>query len=186
MRIAVDFDKTLFDCDSRFYQLVNRFLPKSHTNTLTYTPLNCVERKDNLITKLYNKLFYFTNVDKYTEYNNALRSINLLESQGHEVIILCSRPLYQLSIISLKDLARLHNIDEKRIIINCNNKVEYCKLFHIDLIIDNDPDICLEAKYSGLNSICFTNNNYDGINTINSWNGILSYLSSADQQNQKI
>ncbi len=180
MRIAVDFDKTLFDCDSRLYQIVNRFLPQSKNNALTYTPLNCVNQKDNLITKLYRKLFYFTDVKKYTEYNNALRSINMLKSRGHDVIILCSRPICQLSIIALKDLAKVHHIDEKSIVINCNNKVEYCRHFKIDLIIDNNIYTCQEALNQGVKAICFTNRVIEGIQTSHSWNAIANYLSNND------
>ncbi|MBR2969979.1 MAG: hypothetical protein IKC49_02880 [Clostridia bacterium] len=180
MRIAVDFDKTLFDCDSRLYQVMNHFLPTKSSFSLSCTPLNHIEDKDNLLTKLYRKLFYFTNIDRYTEYDNAMRTINELKAFGHDVIILSSRPNYQLSTIPLKDMAKIYNIDEKKIIINCNNKIQYCKMFKIDLIIDNDIDICREAIKQGVDAICFSDNHYRNVKTNNSWDWILKYLSSQD------
>ena len=180
MKIAIDFDKTIFDCNSRLYQIVNKFLPRKNSS-LTYTPLSFLQRKDNLITKLYYKLFCFTHADQYIEYNNALRSINSLRQLGHEITILCSRPLYQISIMSLKDLAKMYNIDENNIIINCQNKINYCQRFNIDMIIDNDIDTCLEAVDNGIDAICFTNQLYSEVKTSHSWNSILKYISNIDQ-----
>ena len=186
MRIAIDFDKTLFDCDSRLYQVLNRFLPTQSSYSLNYTPLSKVEDKDNLIIKLYRRLFYFTNIERYIEYNNAMQTINALKAFGHDVIILSSRPIYQLSIIPLKDMAKIYNIDEKKIIINCNNKVQYCKIFKIDLIIDNNIDVCREAISKGIDAICFTDNHYRNIKTNNSWDDILKHVSSQDISIKKI
>lgn len=182
MKIAVDLDKTIFECNSQFYNIVNEIFPYiSHSNSLKYVRLNRLELKNNLLIRLYKKLFSFTNITNYEEKPDAIKYIAKLCDKGHEVVILSSRPKYQIASQVIKDLSKKYNINDRNIFLACPNKPLFCEAFDVDILIDNNPTICRLVQDMGTLPILFSNKEYDGLLSLSSWQEIYEFVDDLDQ-----
>ena len=138
MKIAIDIDNTILEHDSLLYKFANNLNSIVKPNkVLRYKELKMWERhEDKLIVKAIAKLLSLSNIKKYTV-NSKLKSfIQCLSALGVEFTVLSSRPDWDcLNVIVFQALSDLGFEDEK-IILECNNKVEYLKLNNISLMID--------------------------------------------------
>lgn len=152
MRIAIDIDKTLLDCNSFLYKLANQLISKNNNNpkNLKYKSIENIEvYKENLL----NKISKIHNHNYYSINENASTIINKWFDEGHEIILLSSRPSSKSLAVVLLYCMEKFNIHYTQIITACNNKPAYCKENDIDIIIDNSFNICKVCSENGIKSI---------------------------------
>lgn len=158
MRIAIDIDKTIFDCNSFLYQFVNTYLiSQSLTHKLKYKEIDLFDydvnssRFLNKVSKIHNPYFYSVEED-------ASEVIKKWVKEGHEIFLLSSRPASKSLVIVLLKCLKKYDIPFNKIIVSCNNKAVYCKENNIDILIDDSPYICQNAKKIGVDVILYNSN----------------------------
>ena len=78
--------------------------------------------------------------------------------EGHEIFLLSSRPASKSLVIVLLKCLKKYDIPFNKIIVSCNNKAVYCKENNIDILIDDSPYICRNAKKIGVDVILYNSN----------------------------
>ena len=156
MRIAVDIDKTLLDCNSILYKIANFLLPSQSSNAkLKYKKIEekNKSRKSFLsrISKIHNHKFYYIN-------ENAKETIEEWYGKGYEIILLSSRPASRALANALLLCINKFDIHFSQVVAACNNKTSFCKENKIDVIVDNSLDICKKCSADGIKSIFYINN----------------------------
>lgn len=155
MKIAVDIDKTLFDCKSVIYQLINFLAPyKKKAKKLKYDILDI-----NKVTKTgfavpFGKM---SNYKFYNEFLNACYILDKWNKNNHTIILLSSRPNFKAFQRMLVDLVENFKLNVDFIVVACNNKADFCKKYGIDIIIDDSKSNCINCELNGTKSILFKN-----------------------------
>lgn len=158
MRIAIDIDKTIFDCNSFLYKFVNTYLINQDvTKDLRYKEID-LNDYDISCSKFINKISRIHNPCFYSVEENAPKTIQEWLKDGHEIILLSSRPASKSLVIVLLKCLKRFNVPFSKLIISCNNKAIYCKENNIDLLIDDSAYICQNAKKIGVSPILYENN----------------------------
>ena len=153
MKIAIDIDQTIFECDSFLYKIINFIMPgQSEFKKLKYKSIDeddvSTERLINKISRIHNPKFYSIN-------ENANVVVNRLYNDNHEIILLSSRPASRALCNVLMACIKKYDIKFNQIIVECNNKSAFCKENGIDVIIDNSADTCDKCSKNGIFSICY-------------------------------
>lgn len=155
MKIAIDLDRTIFDCSSLIFSLGNKF----NTNKKADTKLRYKEINPEEALNYSNALFFLkmSNPENFYKKQNSTEVINNLKNQGHEITLLSSRPncksFNRAIVIWLKE----HNVNYDKLIISCTNKPFYCVLNNYDLLIDDTLQNCIQAQSYGIPSIWYIN-----------------------------
>ena len=158
MRIAIDIDKTIFDCNSFLYKFVNTYLINQDLEKdLKYKEINANDY-DVDSSKFLNKVSRIHNPYFYNVEEGAPGTIKQWLNEGHEVILLSSRPSSKSLVIVLIKCLNKFEIQYSKLIISCNNKAVYCKENGVDILIDDSPYICQNAKKMGVTAILYENN----------------------------
>lgn len=153
MKIAVDIDKTLFDCSSTIYQLFNFFaLYKKKSKKLKYDVLDVSKVTKTGFAIPFGKM---SNYREYREILNACMVLNNWHKNNHTVILLSSRPNFKAFQRVIVDLINKFNIDVDFIVVACNNKAEFCKKYGIDVLVDDSRENCYNCEQKGVRSILF-------------------------------
>lgn len=162
MKIAIDIDGTLIDCDNFLYRISNKYLssPTAKSNKkLRYSIIeNENDDKDGLISNIIDK---FTNMGKVSSYigkEDSVSLVNAWHESGIIIYLLSSRPNFASLNRALREFFSKSNLQYSCMVVHCNNKAEFCRQFDIDLLIDNSPAICLSAENEGISTICFSKN----------------------------
>lgn len=162
MKIAIDIDGTLIDCDNFLYRISNKYLssPTAKSNKkLRYSIIeNENDDKDGLISNIIDK---FTNMGKVSSYigkEDSVSLVNAWHESGIIIYLLSSRPNFASLNRALREFFNKSNLQYSCMVVHCNNKAEFCRQFDIDLLIDNSPAICLSAENEGISTICFSKN----------------------------
>ena len=153
MRIAVDIDKTLVDCKSLLYKIINAKLSNQNgTKKLKYFE---VEDRNPNIKGIISRISRMYKEEYYTMCDNSNEMINKLYDEGHEIVLLSSRPKGKSLISALIKCVNIFDIKFSKIVVSCNNKIEYCKENNIDVLVDNSYITCLNANRRGIKTICY-------------------------------
>ena len=140
MRIAIDIDRTLLDCDSFLYKILNKIVSKQNVNKkLKYNQINEIEYCKECFLKYFSKIFDYRS---YKIVENSSQVINNWFNSGNKIILLSSRPSSRELIKTLLIFFNKFNVKFHQIITQCNNKVLFCKEKNIDILVDNSFDIC--------------------------------------------
>lgn len=140
-KIGIDLDKTIFSCNSIIYRWLNNFnlnkgkILKHHVIT------------DEKIYKctFINKIFKFLNPDKYIFYSRAVKTINELSKNGYEIYLVSNRPCIKPVVAMTIDTLKRSGISFHKLILGCNNKIEFIKLARLDYFIDDVEMTCLNV-----------------------------------------
>ena len=162
MKIAIDLDKTLIDCDSFIYWVANKFFSKPSEKNLKFNLIfTGNEGSDGLISKFLSKFSKMGKPESYFQIPNAIDVVNSWYDKGIEIYILSSRPNFSSLNYALHQYFLKMNLKYSAMIVNCNNKASFCERFNIDLLIDNSPSICLDAMNIGVDVICLNDAIFD-------------------------
>lgn len=193
MKIAIDIDKTIIDCDSFLYKILNICqFKQSSNNKLRYKVIdNKIIYEENIIRKI-NKMF---NSEYYYVIDDVVQVINELQANGDEIILLSRRPRIKPLINILLICLYKYNINFSKIIIGCNNKAKYCSNNKVELLIDDSYDACINASKEGVNVIVYSKsyefNNYkrnssNNFKVAHNWKEIDKYIKELKNQNNKV
>lgn len=179
MRIAIDLDKTIFDCDSVLYNIISSLMSsKKGANRLSYSIVDINQTYgDSFLSVLIKEL----NHKYYNQIENAIENIKQWHLDGNEIVLLSSRP--NLKVLKKMVISWLEDFDVPftMLVIGCSNKALFCQKYKIGVLIDDSKHNCLNAKKLGVNAIHFrgskknkTQNDFfeDGIKSLSTWEEI--------------
>ena len=178
MKIAIDLDRTVFDCTSLIFTLGNMFnTKKSILRNLEYTDVN----PNDAIT--FKNTMGFTRMSKagcYYENQNSTEILKKWKDQGIYVTFLSSRVNYKSFQKQIVEWMEAHDVKYDKLVIGCKNKPKYCRFNNYDLLIDDTLKNCEDAASLDIPSIWYINQyNYKLFNELPddimysiTWNGI--------------
>lgn len=152
MRIAVDLDGVIFDTEREF-----RVLAEIHDIDV----LKANNTIDNCVLKFQDRYnwskkecddFYKEHVFEIEETSHFLpgckKVLKLLKSLGHELYIISARDVFSEKQIEIsKRRLKQNDLDIfKEYIFKAEDKAKYIKKYNIDIMIDDNLDICNNLK----------------------------------------
>lgn len=156
MKVAIDIDNTLLRCKSLLYKIASK-LEQKGSFKLSNTPIEISHDESKNFSNEKKHIIFgaLGNIDKYEEIDGAVETINKLAESGHQIVFLSNRP--NIRLLNNIVLTWLENKKVKYdfVIINCGNKVEFCKKHGVDLLIDDSVRNCVEAQKNGISTILF-------------------------------
>lgn len=156
MKIAIDLDRTIFDCPSLIFNIGNSFPPKlkNFNEKLKYKMVDPVEAK-----RYFNNLFFLkmSHSKNFYQVGVSVKILQKWASQGFEIEFVSSRPDFKAFRKATINWLERHNIKFKKLIFACNNKPKYCHLNHFDILIDDMLTNCIGAEIFGTKAIWLKN-----------------------------
>lgn len=185
MRIAIDFDETLFPTLEKILEIYN----KRHGTNIefsqitTYNLYNCFSEDvaDELLTLFVDKTTY----SSLQPYKGAVKTIQTLVSKGHEIIIATATDSKNLEWKE-KLLQRYLPFVPKENLIRIHNK----KLLNVDVLIEDKLDNLTQTFAEG---ICFNqlwNEDKEAdyvysIYRVNHWGEIINVINEIERKNKE-
>lgn len=152
MKIAIDLDKTLFDCKSKLYDMIARvehLIPRPEKTPRVIDK----EGFDSKNVKARNIFGKIGNPEFYSEIDGAVGFINELAKDGNQIVFLSSRPnMRTMNNVVLTWLEK-YNVDYDFLVVSCTDKAKFCTQHGIGLLIDDGMRNCLKATEAGVSSI---------------------------------
>ncbi len=155
MKIAIDLDGTILNCDSFVFKLASLFAGRQKIrHDFSHAKIS-PEVRD---IKPFH-MFKFLDADEYYVIENSAKYINTWRKNGAEVCILSSRPNWRvLRALTQTSLKNIGLDDVSSLVIACNDKASYCLQNSVDILIDDSPSICKNASTLGINSLHYGKN----------------------------
>ena len=155
MKIAIDIDKTIFNCNSVLYQMINTYLINQNLNKdLKYKEVDLNEYKA-VVGPIIKHISRMHNPNFYKAEKQVSNIMNKWVENGDEIILLSSRPAFKSLVGALLICLIKYNIPFTKLVVSCNNKAIYCKEKNIDVLIDDSHYICNNAKEIGIDTIWY-------------------------------
>lgn len=194
MRIAVDLDGVIFDTERDFRVLCEIYDIDNHkqNKVINNSFLKFQDRYS------WNKdecdKFYANNVFNIEENSNfmpgAIMVLKLLKKMGHELYIISARGIFSERQIEIsKRRLKENNLDIfKKYVFKAENKAKDIKEYSIDIMIDDNLDVC-----NSLKDICNVlylkdapnvENKDNKITTVYNWGEIYRYIKSRGESNE--
>lgn len=153
MKIAIDLDNTIFNCDSLVYQVITFTSSAQNINRpLKYHIVQPGEDQKKGKIKSFGRM---SDVNHHIEIQNATSIIRKWKEAGSEIILLSSRPNFVAIKKMIIALMEKYEVDFNFIVIACNNKAKFCKKYNINLIIEDSFQNCKNCEIFGTKSIWF-------------------------------
>ena len=186
-KIAVDVDHTLINCSSSYLYQVCKLFPggsASPNKELKYSVIKDEsDDKCGLLSKLIHRFTKMGKFSNYTVLEDSTDAVNVWFERGVKVYLLSSRPNFASLNAILRQIFSKSNLMYSGMILNCNNKAEFCKRFDIDCLIDDSPSNCLNAMVNGIKSICYNkpmnNERYKDLTFVDNWKDIGEIINRA-------
>lgn len=182
LRIAIDFDGTLFPTLERVLEVYNN----SHDTNLTLSQITTYRLSDSFDVEVADKLVeLFVNKEVYSSlqpYRGAVRAVKTLIEQGHEIYIATSTDVRNMEW--KEELLQKHfPFIPKKNLIRIHNK----SLLNVDVLIEDKMD---NLTQTFAERICFNQPwNVDGgkdfaysIYRIHHWGEILNIISDIERK----
>lgn len=156
MKIAIDLDRTVFECPSLVFHIGNSFPPKlaQFREDVKYRLVDPAEAKSFSNNLFYLKMSHSKNFNQIAESAKYLRELNRL---GHEIHFVSSRFDFKAFRKATVEWLEDHDIKFKSLVFACNNKPKFCRNFGFDLLIDDMLNNCLGAQLFGVRAIWVMN-----------------------------
>jgi len=153
MKIAIDIDKTLFDCKkSLIYQVANsleKIIPKRHKDFKYLTK----EDAKNIPIKFRNLFGKMGDPEKYEEVDGSVDIIKKFASEGHQIAFLSSRPNMRIMNQVIISWLQKHDLPNDFVVVNCSDKAGFCLEHGIDVLIDDGLKNCVSTNSLGISTI---------------------------------
>lgn len=190
MKIAIDLDRTIFDCSSLIFSLGNLLNTKKNLNT----PLKYKEVDKDKALSYFNTLFFIkmSHPGNFYEKQNSTEILRKWNEQGIDITFLSSRPNYKSFNKAIVKWLKDHGVEYEKLILGCNNKPKYCRFNNYDLLIDDTMQNCIHTSAFGVPSIWYINEyNYKQIENLPenikfsvTWNGIDDIVQQLYEKNK--
>lgn len=153
MKVAIDFDKTMFDCNSPLYQVANiLFTKQKKDKKLKFDIVNEDDRTKSAVIKSLGKI---SNPKYFTAIKDSVPTLKSWQDDGATLVVLASRPNLAVLRKTMLYLFKLYDLSFDAIVVACNNKARFCERFNIDLLIDDTYSICEKCRHIDIPSIWF-------------------------------
>jgi uncharacterized HAD superfamily protein len=196
MRIGLDIDGVILDFErvmrtyAEFYDLIT-LNKKGVINCEEFSYLKRYdwnkEEKDDFINKY---LIYGTS--KTPLLPGVIEGIQYLNEQGHQLIPITARgTIKKETMDAVKERFKEENLNFNKIYWQTEDKVRICKEEKIDIMIDDNPNICEELAQN--NILCFYFRDKDNkklienayLKEVKNWGEICRYITNISSQDNK-
>ena len=156
MKIAIDLDKTLFECKSKIYDLM---VSLEHVIIKPPSKPTILEPSEADIKNINSRNMFgkIGNPELYTEVDGSVGFINKLASEGNQIVFLSSRPNMRTMNNVIMTWLQKYNVNYDFVVVSCSNKAKFCKEHGIKLLIDDGLRNCYNASNEGVTSIFLDN-----------------------------
>ncbi len=194
MRIAVDLDGVIFDTE-RDFRVLCEIYDVDNFNKNNVIDNNALKFQDRYSwDNEESEKFYSDNVFDIEENSNfipgAVMVLKLLKEMGHELFIISARGIFSEKQIEISKRRLMENgLDIfKEYIFKTKNKEKYIKKYNINIMIDDNLDIC-----NNLKDICTVlylkdapniENKDKKITTVYNWGEIYRYIKNRGNSNE--
>ncbi len=156
MKIAIDLDRTIFECPSLVFYIGNAFPPKlaQFKEDVRYKLVDPVEAK-----KFSNNLFYLkmSHSKNFRQIGESVKYLKQLHDLGHEIHFVSSRVDFKAFRKATVEWLENHGIKFDSLVFACNNKPKFCRNFGCDVLIDDMLNNCRGAALFGVKAIWIMN-----------------------------
>jgi len=155
MKIAIDIDKTIFNCSSFLYKIINTYLINQNIDKeLKYKVIE-EDEYDYYINKFIKLMSRMHNPGFYKVEEDAVNIMKKWIDNKHEIILLSSRPSTRSLVGALLTCLKKYDVPFTKVVVACNNKAVYCGMDKIDVLIDDSHYICNNARKAGIDTIWY-------------------------------
>lgn len=151
IKIGIDLDKTLFNCNSFIYKILSNINYHKEKNHSYYE----VPSQGIYKCSFMNKIFKYLNPSKYYAFPKAIETINSLHDQGYSIYFVSSRPNMKAVVYLTYEWLKNHNVKYDKLVLGCKNKPVYAKNEGINYFIDDLKFTCEKMSDIGIYSFLF-------------------------------
>ena len=153
MKIAIDIDKTLFECKSALYEFASKIegaMTIKPPSTPVFLDKSSIIKKNIKARNLFGRI---GNPEYYSEIDGSVEFINKLASDGRQITFLSSRPnMRTMNNVVLTWLEK-NKVEYDFLVVGCSNKAKFCQKYGIGILIDDNIHNCLNASKVGVETI---------------------------------
>ena len=153
MKIAIDIDKTLFECKSALYEFIAKLeggLSIRPPSSPVFLDKESPKEKNIKARNIFGKI---GNADFYTEIDGSVEFINKLAAEGHQITFLSCRPNVRTMNNVVLTWLEKNKVNYDFVVVSCSNKAKFCEKYGIGLLIDDGINNCIGASEAGIQSI---------------------------------
>lgn len=171
MRIGIDIDDTLVNTTDSYKNIMKKYgisleiLKKGHNSTEMIEFL--YKHHDEVISGAQLK-------------DEAQYYLNKLFRHGHTLIIITARgnTFSDFAKKITKEFIMNNKLPIEKIYYDSHNKLDICKLENINLMIDDNPDVCKRVSDSNIDYLLFDSekNRFSDLKRVKSWEEIYNYV----------
>lgn len=194
MRIAIDLDGVIFDTERNFRVLCEIYDADNYkqSSVINNSILNLQDRYS--WSKEESGEFYANNIFHIEETSNfipgAIHVLRLLKKMKHELYIISAKGIFSEKQIEISKRRLMENgLDIfKKYIFKAENKAKYIKKYNIDIMIDDNLDIC--DKLKNVCNVLYLKDapskdaNDSKITTVYNWGEIYRYIKNKGENNE--
>lgn len=156
MKIAIDIDNTLLRCRSIVYKIMSQ-VEKLVPVKVSKNPVEIKKGEARIFANKHRNFLFgrLGNVKMYEEIDGAIEVINKLCENGHSVMFLSNRPNIRFLNNVVMTWLEQNKVQYDLVVINCGDKLKFCKEHGVDLLIDDSLRNCKNVSDAGINTILF-------------------------------
>lgn len=198
MIIGVDCDGVLTDMSKYIYEYGEKWFKRKPGNPCGYSTaeiFGCTNKEEFC----FGLRYFFTYCKKWPPRTDAVRINNMLINNGHQLYEITARkfvtmknPLGWYSKHVFENWLKKHGFIFKEIHYcseshSPEDKLEGCRKFHVDVMIDDKPDVALHLANNGIKVLLFDtsynkNVKHDNIVRVYNWNDIYEIIQEMSEQ----
>ena len=181
-KIAVDLDGVVFDSETLYRVYTEMYdADVKKQDTLVDNTQRLFQKRYNWSAEEFSQLYNDISNKVLTE-SNFMTGVDIILNklkEDFELIIVTSRSDVETKIAI--DRLKTIGIENIKIFNNEHHKIDRFLSENVDYIIDDDPDICINASNQNITALYFKNNaankvDKDKVINVNNWGEIYKYL----------
>ena len=176
MKIAIDIDNTILTCRSLIFKLMS-VVEKKFSFKITKTPAVFRKGEARIFANQHRNLLFgkMGDIKMYDEIDGAIDVINKLYESGHSIVFLSNRPNIRFLNSVVMNWLEENKVNYDIVVINCGDKVKFCKEHGVDLLIDDSLRNCKAASKAGIKTVLFGANDAEHEHYVGSKDKELNY-----------
>lgn len=148
MNIGIDIDNTIYNTNDVFKKYLDLYI---NENKIDYF---CWYKNNLLREKFYNKYLKLINSESII-FEEAVDIIKKLKTNNNNIYIITNRNEKYIEYEELKNKLISDKIEFDGLYMINGSKLNICKTLNIDVMIDDDKNICEELEKNGIKTILF-------------------------------
>ncbi len=181
-KIALDLDGVVFDSENLYRVYTEIYdVEKNGKDTIIDNTQRIFQKRYNWTEEEFKK-FYDANAEKVLQTANFMTGVDIVLNKlknYFEFIVVTSRNDFETEIAVEK--LKTIGFGDIKVINNEHHKIEKLLEEHVDYVIDDDNNICINASENGICALYFKNNaskkiDKENVINVNNWGEIYKYL----------